>query len=384
MSSQIRSTSLFKTQPAQPPPIQYSVYPAQQPPIQTFIQRPPPHTIQFSVQPTPQPPIQSAVQPVLQPPIQTPVHMNPNSVPQPQTVPHQSHPFRYWNLLKRIDGAQHFIVLQSTPIDGADVQDLDQALHYIVVDIVPTIVKLCDELKCLKIWPSLHVRYESANPLAEPFLYGDAHLRAPHSIFHRVSPNTERPYKHEIARFSEMMRTSNAKFIRDGSGFILAEIYSLNLNIVTFNPLSGSAWSELPKFLKNKKAIINVKNEDNMCFAYAIASALHPVEHGHHPSRPNQYQQYFAEHNLDQIDYPVNPTDLPEIEEQLQMSINVISYYDDIGRARYPLYISKRDYPTQIDLLYFNEHYAWIKNFSRLFADLTKHNASSILLQAVS
>ena len=263
--------------------------------------------------------------------------MSPNSDTQPQTVPHQYHPFRYWNPLKRIEGAQHFIVLQSTPIDGADVQDLDQALHYIVVDIVPTIVKLCDELKCLKIWPSLHVRYESANPLAEPFLYGDAHLRAPHSIFHRVSPNTERPYKHEIARFSEMMRTSNAKFIRDGSGFILAEIYSLNLNIVTFNPLSGSAWSELPKFLKNKKAIINVKNEDDMCFAYAIASALHPVDHGHHPSRPNQYQQYFAEHNLDQLDYPVNPTDLPEIEEKLQMSINVISYYDDIGRARYPL-----------------------------------------------
>ena len=263
-------------------------------------------------------------------------------------------------------------------------QDLDQALHYIVVDIVPTIVKLCDELKCLKIWPSLHVRYESANPLAEPFLYGDAHLRAPHSIFHRVSPNTEHPYKHEIARFSEMMRTSNAKFIRDGSGFILAEIYSLNLNIVTFNPLSGSAWSELPKFLKNKKAIVNVKNEDDMCFAYAIASALHPVEHGHNPSRPNQYQQYFAEHNLDQLDYPVNPTDLPEIEEQLQMSINVISYYDDIGRARYPLYISKREYPTQIDLLYFNEHYAWIKNFSRLFCDLTKHKGQIILLQAMS
>ena len=95
------------------------------------------------------------------------------------------------------------------------------------------------------------------------------------------------------------------------------------------------------------------------------------IDRNIHPVQIN-YQQYFAEHNLDQLDYPVNPTDLPEIEEQLQMSINVISYYDDIGRARYPLYISKRDYPTQIDLLYFNEHYAWIKNFSRLFADLNK------------
>ena len=77
---------------------------------------------------------------------------------------------------------------------------------------------------------------------------------------------------------------------------------------------------------------------------------------------------------MNQLEYPVNPTDLPDIEQQLQISINVFSYFDDLGRARYPLYISKRDYPTQIDLLYFNEHYAWIKNFSRLFNDLTKHD----------
>ena len=55
------------------------------------------------------------------------------------------------------------------------------------------------------------------------------------------------------------------------------------------------------------------------------------------------------------------------------MSINLISYYDDEGRARYPLYISRRNSPTEIDLLYFDGHYAWIKNFSRLFSDLTKH-----------
>ena len=33
--------------------------------------------------------------------------------------------------------------------------------------------------------------------------------------------------------------------------------------------------------------------------------------------------------------------------------------------------------PIHIDLLYFKEHYAWIKDFSRLFADLNKHNGQA-------
>ena len=92
------------------------------------------------------------------------------------------------------------------------------------------------------------------------------------------------------------------------------------------------------------------------------------------PTVRNNYLQHFAEHGLDRLQYPVNPTDIRQIEEQLNMSINLISYYDDEGRARYPLYISRRNSPTEIDLLYFDGHYAWIKNFNRLFSDLTKHN----------
>ena len=205
-------------------------------------------------------------------------------------------PWQYWTEPIELQSAQHFRVFQATPTEWADVQNLDQAMGALVSDISPTLVRLCEQFKCLKIWPSLHVRYESANPLANPFLYGDAHLPAVHSIFHRCPPYTEEPYKAEMERFAEAIKISNAKFIRDGSGFILAEIYSLNFNIVKFNPLSGLGWSELPKFIQKKEAIVNVKNEDNKCFAYAIASALHPVDRQQHPSRPNQYLQYFTRH----------------------------------------------------------------------------------------
>ena len=53
---------------------------------------------------------------------------------------------------------------------------------------------------------------------------------------------------------------------------------SLDLHTVKYVPLGGFSYIPLPKFLAAKKAIINLKNEDNKCFKWAIARALNPVE----------------------------------------------------------------------------------------------------------
>ena len=170
---------------------------------------------------------------------------------------------------------------------------------------------------------------------------------------------------------AEHLLEANAKFIRGKSGLVLAEIYSLNLNAVRFAFLSGSAWSSLFQFLQNKKAIMDVQNEDDRCFGYAIASALHPINSN--AQRPQKYLDYFEETGLNDIENFVNPVDIPNLKERLNISINLYSYFDDIGRSRHPMYISRHKSVCEIDLLYFNEHYAWIKNFSCLCTDLTHY-----------
>ena len=76
---------------------------------------------------------------------------------------------------------------------------------------------------------------------------------------------------------------------------------------------------------------------------------------------------------LDAIEYPVSPIDLPQIELRLNISINVIGFYDGDGKARYPIYCSRQVRETEVDLLYWDGHFAWIKDFSRLMRDITKH-----------
>ena len=67
------------------------------------------------------------------------------------------------------------------------------------------------------------------------------------------------------------------EFIAKGSGWSLIEIRFLELRINKYDPLRGSSYVDLPDIIKNKKAIINVKNSDNKCFMWSILSAIHPI-----------------------------------------------------------------------------------------------------------
>ena len=52
----------------------------------------------------------------------------------------------------------------------------------------------------------------------------------------------------------------------------------MDLHTVKYTTLGGSSYIPLPGFLAAKKAIINLKNEDDECFKWAITRALNAVE----------------------------------------------------------------------------------------------------------
>ena len=45
-----------------------------------------------------------------------------------------------------------------------------------------------------------------------------------------------------------------------------------------FVPLKGNSWIPLPEAISKKKAVINMKNEDDECFKWCVTRALNPVE----------------------------------------------------------------------------------------------------------
>lgn len=63
--------------------------------------------------------------------------------------------------------------------------------------------------------------------------------------------------------------------ITQGSGFSLHAIKELVVQVNRHDPLRGSSYIKTPKFLADKRAIVNVQNKDNKCFMWTILSALH-------------------------------------------------------------------------------------------------------------
>jgi len=57
-----------------------------------------------------------------------------------------------------------------------------------------------------------------------------------------------------------------SNFQRRGSGWVFASIVRLEIHTMNYEPLRGSSYIPLPKQLMSKKAIINLKNDDNECF----------------------------------------------------------------------------------------------------------------------
>ena len=65
------------------------------------------------------------------------------------------------------------------------------------------------------------------------------------------------------------------QFQNNGSGWLFENGESFDINIDPFEPLSGSSYISLPKNLEDKKAIINVRNEnDYECFKWSITTAI--------------------------------------------------------------------------------------------------------------
>ena len=60
----------------------------------------------------------------------------------------------------------------------------------------------------------------------------------------------------------------------EGSGWKFEKVIKLVLHTTRWDPINAGSYIELPQELKNRKAIINMKNQDDKCFMWSVLRAL--------------------------------------------------------------------------------------------------------------
>ena len=77
-----------------------------------------------------------------------------------------------------------------------------------------------------------------------------------------------------LNQYVDEMRGEIEAWSQRGSGWVVDEILEAFINVAQYQPLNGGSYMPLPEKLKNKKAILNIQNRDNMCLRWAIRAAL--------------------------------------------------------------------------------------------------------------
>ena len=162
-----------------------------------------------------------------------------------------------------------------------------------------------------------------------------------------------------------------------GSDFIFNGVNYLfyDLNRITIS--KGGSYIESPKWLKDKKCIVNQKNNDNKCFQYAATLALNFNKIDRNPQRISKMKPFIDNYNWNDINFPTAKKDWNKFElNNKDVALNIL-YVPFNTKKTEIAYQSKynliRD--NQIILLMIsngeNWHYLAVKSLSRLLRGVT-------------
>ena len=104
------------------------------------------------------------------------------------------------------------------------------------------------------------------------------------------------------------------RFTNIGSGWTLTAILRFVIRIGQYMPLAGSSFIPTPKVLMAKQALINVYNpNDNMCFAWAVLSALYPCKEN--AERVSKYRPHLNSIDVTGLKFPTPVNQVAKFEE---------------------------------------------------------------------
>ena len=172
------------------------------------------------------------------------------------------------------------------------------------------------------------------------------------------------------------------------SDTVFDKFIEIQLSTSRNKAIAGKSYIELPLWIKNKRCCVNIKNDDNRCFKWALLAYKNydkiKSTTKNDPMRYNKYWSSIVE--PDNFEYPVNLNDIEKWEILNNLKINVIQIMD--GEQDFEnLYTSNIYNENVVNLLLIKEgdksHYVWVNNINGLYASKTSHKTKFVCQQCL-
>ena len=140
--------------------------------------------------------------------------------------------------------------------------------------------------------------------------------REPYFSSHHMTVTNKYEILEKIELAEEEILQRIAKWLSEGSQWVIDKILNHYINVASYIPLRGNFYLPLPVELRNsKKGLINLKNEDDKCFLWCHIRHLKPAKT--HPERIKITDKAFAkELDYSGVSFPVQIKDVEKIEKQ--------------------------------------------------------------------
>jgi len=158
----------------------------------------------------------------------------------------------------------------------------------------------------------------------------------------------------------------------------------------------------LPDKIQNKKATINIKNNDSKCLIYFLARALDPTPEKKNLEGVSKHLKHVIiklelESKLSKFHMPILTKDVPKIKKLFYIDINIFGYNNNsgnifiIGRIKKSnkrmvifLIISEEaafiNENNEMDIKEETNHYVLIKDFDKLLYNKNKRKMKNIFV----
>ena len=122
---------------------------------------------------------------------------------------------------------------------------------------------------------------------------------------------TEQRFESLLQKYQKGLEES----MRTASGFIFDSVDLLDYYLQkTSLSRKGGSYIDSPKWLKNKKATINPKDNDDDCFQQALTAAVNYQNIRIHPEKAPNLKHFIDQYQWKEIDFPTHSKDWKKIE----------------------------------------------------------------------
>ena len=172
------------------------------------------------------------------------------------------------------------------------------------------------------------------------------------------------------------------------SGLVIRGIDKITIQYDRYNPTRGGSYIELPEWIANKKACINIKNKDNKCFKYSVQCGVLGLHHKVNPERESHYTKINDNIcNWDMMKYPAGNSDIDRFEEINKglVSVNVYAELTHFDKSTIVLHKRTKTVNAKhhVNLLKIEDeagksHYVFIKNYDKLIGSQTNGGTNKL------